>query len=319
MAVAELILKTGNEERRYPLSGAPCGIGRSVHNAIVLQSDMVSRNHAMIQVNESGGYSIFDLGSRNGTFLNGRRVGAPVVLHDRDVVAIGEFALVFSEPTPQAEAEKPAHETLVMLAPREITVVVIDIRDFTALARQLGETRIAALIGAFNRETGTIFETARTWAVKYIGDAAMAIWDHKFHPDAAAVLRSVFQAVAAVGSLVDGLRTRFDLPGPLRVGVGINTGVAALGNLGSGTAPDYTALGDVVNKAFRLESATRQLDAEVAFGDEVRALLGDSLVAGVARSDRVKLKGYSEACDVYTMPLAKVPELANLLGRGVTD
>src|SRR3974377_733849 len=135
----------------------------------------------MRQVNESGGYSIFDLGSRNGTFLNGRRVGAPVVLHDRDVVAIGEFALVFSEPTPQAEAEKPAHEPLVMLAPREITVVVIDIRDFTALARQLGETRIAALIGAFNRETGTIFETARTWAVKYIGDAAMQTWDHKYH------------------------------------------------------------------------------------------------------------------------------------------
>ena len=175
---------------------------------------MISRNHAMVQLNESGGYAVFDLGSRNGTFLNGRRVGAPAALSNGDVVAIGEFALVFSESAPQAEAERPFHETVIMLAPREITVVVIDIRDFTGLARQLGETRIAALIGAFNRETGAIFETSRTWALKYIGDAVMAIWDHKFHQNAAAVLRNVFHAIAAIGSLAEGLRARFELPRP---------------------------------------------------------------------------------------------------------
>jgi len=87
-------------------------------------------------------------------------------------------------------------------------------------------------------------------------------------------LSTVFEAAARVHALAKGLERRSNLPGPILVGAGINTGVAAIGNLGGGAASDHTALGEVVNKAFRLESSTRHVDGEIAFGNEVCAVLG---------------------------------------------
>jgi adenylate cyclase len=312
-----LILRIDSEEYRYPLGQVPCAIGRGAQNAIVLQSDRISRNHALVQKNEMGGYSVFDLGSKNGTFLNGRRLSAPAPLRDGDVVTIDSFELVFSELVQGAELEpapqSPPEPTVRLMLVHEITVVVIDIRDFTGLTRDLGHARIAELIGAFNRETGACFENAQACAVKYIGDAVMAVWDHGRTQSVEAVLRSAFEAIAAISSFAGDLQARFDLPRPLLIGAGINAGPAILGNIGSSISSDYTALGDVVNKAFRLESSTRLLDTELAFGDEVCRILGDPLVAGVTRSHRLQLKGYSEPCSVYYMPVAKLPELLKLM------
>ena len=316
----ELILRFGDEERRYPLSEVPCGIGRSSQNDIVLVSDKISRNHALVQRNDSGGYSVFDLGSRNGTFLNGRRLAGPAELRGGDVVTIDAFTLVFSEgaqrAAPEAARPRPPAETVVHVGVHEVTVMVVDIRDFTGLARDLGNTRIAELIGAFNRETGAQLEKARAWAVKYIGDAVMTVWDHRPGETAWPALRTAFETIAAIGSFAAGLQARFDLPRPFQIGAGINTGPAYLGNLGSAVTSDHTALGDVVNKAFRLESSTRLLDSEVAFGDEVQRVLGDSPVAAVARVHRIQLKGYTEECNVYCMLVDRVPELLSLMDAG---
>jgi len=317
----ELILLAGGGEHRYPLSDVPCGIGRSEQNAIVLRNERISRNHALVQKNESGGYSVFDLGSRNGTLLNGRRLAAPAGLRDGDVLTIDSFSLVFSKSArgaaPARAPERAAAETAAYIGIHEITVVVIDIRDFTGLARDLGDTRTAELMVAFNRETGASFENSRAWAVKYIGDAVMAVWDHRPGQSTVPVLRTAFETIAAIGTFAGRLQTRFDLPRPLLIGAGINTGLASIGNLGSGVTSDYTALGDVVNKAFRLESSTRRLDAEIAFGEEVRQVLGGTLVAAVTRTHRLQLKGYAEECDVYGMPVAKIPDLLSLMDNAV--
>ena len=316
--IVELILQgASGATRGYPLGAAPCGIGRGAQNTIVLQSDMVSRNHAMVQKNEFGGYSVFDLGSRNGTFLNGRRLVGPASLRNGDVLSIGSFSLVFSGAADGAAAPEHAPQadplpTRVHLALREITVLVVDIRDFTALTLGLGETRIADVIGAFNRETGAIFEAAETWAVKYIGDAVMAIWAHPSDVGVS-LLRTVFGTVVAIQDLARRFQTQYDLPRPLLIGAGINTGRASIGNLGSGVTSDYTALGDVVNKAFRLEAITRSLNADLAFGDEVRLALGDLLADGLWCASRVQLKGYAEACNVYAMQAPGVPQLLSVL------
>jgi adenylate cyclase len=194
-----------------------------------------------------------------------------------------------------------------------ITVVVMDIRGFTVLARQLGETRIAQLIGAFNSDTGAILEKAGTLTLSYIGDAVMAIWEHKLTRTPQAILAGAFRSIYAVHGVVERLQERFGLPQPVRIGIGINSGLASVGNMGSGGTSDFTAMGDVVNKAFRLESSTRHLDADVAFSDEVREILGDSLVREIAQAHRIELKGYAEPCTVYAMPMRDVPRVWDLL------
>lgn len=315
---ARLTVQVDGVERIVRLDDeVPCRIGRSPQSTIVLQSDAVSRNHAIVQSNESGGYSVFDLSSRNGTILNGHHLAAPALLHDGDVLVIGNFELTFAhEPAVVAEkapaAKVPAElgDTEVRVALKEITVLVIDIRDFTRWSRRLGETQIAEVIGTFNRDAGVFLQTAGAWALKYIGDAIMAVWIHDANHSAQSVLRTVFETVVQVHALAEGLQERFNLPAPIMIGAGVNTGVASIGNLGGGAASDHTALGDVVNKAFRLESSTRQMKGEIAFGKEVRAVLGDSTpVLKAAQHHQLRLKGYTGLADVYVLSIDKVSAL----------
>lgn len=86
--------KTGGE--RIRLRGA-CSIGRSKTNEIPLFDDKVSRKHALIQVQDGNQFWIVDLGSSNGTYLNGRRIAQPCRLEDRDQIDIGPFRFVFRQ------------------------------------------------------------------------------------------------------------------------------------------------------------------------------------------------------------------------------
>src|ERR1700733_15231733 len=74
-------------------------IGRSEGNAIVLRDDAASRRHAIIQRADMGELYLLDLGSRNGTFVNGQRVNTPIVLKDKDEITIGDYRLIFRHPT----------------------------------------------------------------------------------------------------------------------------------------------------------------------------------------------------------------------------
>lgn len=80
----------------FPLTGGNCWtIGRSEDNSIVLSDRWMSRNHAMIQRMGQGEFYLIDLGSRNGTFVNGRRVSIPVALHNGDRITFGQTELDF--------------------------------------------------------------------------------------------------------------------------------------------------------------------------------------------------------------------------------
>src|SRR5512147_2389186 len=120
---AYLEAQWGSERKSFPLTaGAPCQIGRGEQNTIVLNDIQVSRRHAVVQAVDHGGYSLIDLGSRNGTFVNRRRVGAPVILQPGDRVTIGSHELVFqgAVATPPAPAPS-ASETIVEIDQRTIT------------------------------------------------------------------------------------------------------------------------------------------------------------------------------------------------------
>ncbi|MBD0395659.1 MAG: adenylate/guanylate cyclase domain-containing protein, partial [Microcoleus sp. C1-bin4] len=261
-----LVLRTEKSGNRYlSLSGSNCWtVGRSDDNNFVLSDRWISRNHAMLQQMETGEFYLIDLGSRNGSFVNGRRVSIPVTLRNGDRIIFGQTELDFYNPT-AGHRHNPIDDTdsedfTATLTVRSlISVMVMDIRDFTILTRQLDETLLSEVIGNWFRKAGQIIREHGSWVDKYIGDAIMAVWFHKTSGVSSEEMMRICQALSELHKATDELSSRYPLPFPLRVGAGINTGYAMVGNSGSSDRSDYTALGDTVNAAFRLESCTKQL------------------------------------------------------------
>lgn len=293
-----LLLRTESGNRYLPLVGSNCWtVGRSDDNNFVLPDRWISRNHAMLQCTETGEFYLIDLGSRNGSFVNGRRVSIPVTLRSSDRLTFGQTELEFHCPSTNRNtgihgADK---ETLTstLHVRRLMSVLVVDIRDFTVLTRQMDEKMLSAVIGTWFRQSGEIIRKSGSWVDKYIGDAIMAIWFHGPKGVKEEEVRNIFQALSSLEKMTASLSQEYPLPFPMRIGAGINTGYAMVGNTGSGDRPDYTAIGDTVNAAFRLESATKQIGSDIALGEETYRYVVDlgEEIKGF-KQHTVSLKGY---------------------------
>jgi len=93
-----------------------CQIGRGPNNTLTLPSEKISRRHAMIHAQGQNEFWLIDLGSANGTYLNGRRVSQPTKLHDNDVITVGDHRFQFfhpeqSRPTEIDTANNPTETT----------------------------------------------------------------------------------------------------------------------------------------------------------------------------------------------------------------
>lgn len=272
-----LALKTGSGDRQLSLVGGNYWtVGRGDDNNFVLPDRWISRNHAMLQSTDNGKFYLIDLGSRNGTFVNGRRVSVPVILHDGDLLTFGQTELRFFSPVDASLAgditlggsrSRDATATAMLHVRQLISVMVVDIRDFTVMTRQTDEKIHSEAIGTWFRRAGEIIGQYGSWVDKYIGDAVMAVWIHGPEGADDASIAKILRAVSTLSTMTGQLHHQFPLPFPLRIGAGINTGYAMVGNAGSSDRPDYTALGDTVNAAFRLESSTKHLGLDVAMGE----------------------------------------------------
>jgi adenylate cyclase len=314
-----ILLYTDTGTKQLPLTEGSCWtFGRSEENDFVVPDRWISRNHAMLQLMENGEMYLIDLGSRNGSFVNGRRVSIPVTLKDGDSLTFGQTELEFHFPfNPQAaflEAKESREftATATLHVRRLISVVVVDIRDYTVLTRQMDEKILSEMIGNWFRRSGEIIRDSDSWVDKYIGDAVMAVWIHGSSGIEAADMLKVFQAVDALRKMTQQLSADYPVPFPLRIGAGINTGFAMVGNTGSGDRPDYTALGDTVNAAFRLESATKHLGMDVAIGEPTYHHLLPLLANHDFFEQRsVDLKGYDMPTTTYACSFNDLSEFIN--------
>ncbi|MEE3716587.1 adenylate/guanylate cyclase domain-containing protein [Tumidithrix elongata RA019] len=284
-------------------------LGRDRENDIPLSDKCASRSHAMVQIIGQGAYYLIDLGSRNGSFLNGRRVTIPVSLKNGDRITLGETNLEFfcpetnTAPNDEGIGQEQNTDTVMLHSRRLITVVVIDIRNFTKLTQQLDEHILSEVIGTWFRKAGEIINHYDSWVDKYIGDAVMAVWIHNTSPGTDQVptkeMLKAFQALHALFDMSNQLNSEFALPFTLRVGAGMNTGYAMVGQMGTSERPDYTALGDTVNAAFRLESATKELGLDVALGEKTYAHTPYAAVLLPFKQQIVNLKGYDNPTLTY--------------------
>lgn len=313
---SEACLVLAGGDRTFPLdSGRTWAIGRGEGCAVQLDSRSVSRLHALIQRRDAGDYYLIDLGSRNGSFVNRRRVSLPLRLKDQDQLVFAEQELLFRNPaganthataatgTRNLPTESLHNESLT-------TILVVDIRDFTTLSRTVSEALLSQTIGTWFLHVGQAAERRGSWAQQYIGDAVMAVWVHEEASKVQGDLIQVLHALCEIYRSTEEVSRSLPLPNPLRIGAGISTGTAILG----GT--DYTALGDTVNAAFRLEAATKTIGLGVALGQRAFDAL-DVRQRGLFQCRQVQLKGYETPATAWAISFDDLAGHFFLQSRGV--
>lgn len=283
-------------------------LGRVEENDFVLKDRWVSRSHAMLQRMDNGEFFLIDLGSRNGSFVNGRRVTIPIRLRNGDELVLGQTEFRFYSPQFAGDVEdfddfeEEDHEsdfTATLTVRRLISVLVMDIRDFTVLTRKLDERVLSEVMGKWFRHTGEIIRKYGSWVDKYIGDAIMAVWFHGMQGVSSSEMLRICQALHELHQVTAQLSEAYPLPFPLRVGAGLNTGYAMVGNTGSEGTSDYTAIGDTVNAAFRLESSTKKIGTDIALGEATYKYLQQLQPGNTFKRHQIELKGYDVPTVTY--------------------
>jgi adenylate cyclase len=142
---------------------------------------------------------------------------------------------------------------------RYATFLFTDVRGFTSLSEQLTPEQVTKLMNESLTIQSNAVKEHGGMVDKYIGDAMMAIFnapiDQDNHENAAIQTAIQIQKTMQVSGM------------PLKIGIGINTGEAVIGNMGSESRFDYTAIGDAVNTAARLESATKDVGVDILIGE----------------------------------------------------
>ena len=181
---------------------------------------------------------------------------------------------------------------------QEVTVMFADIRGFTTMSETMEPGRVVEILNEyFTRVTDVIFDNGGTLD-KYIGDAVMAVFGAPISKgnDAAAAVNSAMQIQRLLIELNRDAAAR-KWP-ELRVGIGINTGYAIAGNIGSPRRLDYTVVGDAVNTAQRL--MTNAAGGQILISESTAKKLGKTgKTIDLERLPELKVKGRSEAVPVF--------------------
>jgi adenylate cyclase len=179
-----------------------------------------------------------------------------------------------------------------------ISVMFTDLAGFTALSEKLGDAVVPVLADYLSRMSPIIAE-GRGTIDKFIGDAIMAFWgapernpDHAL--DACRVALACQRALAELG-----MEAQAQGRTPLKMRVGINSGNILVGNIGSEERLNYTAIGDPVNVASRLEALNKRYGTAILIGEETRRQAGDAILA--RRLDRVAVYGKEEGIAIYEL------------------
>jgi adenylate cyclase len=189
---------------------------------------------------------------------------------------------------------------------QEVVVLFGDIRNFTKMSEKLEpETLVAQLNEYLERMVGIIQDEGGTLQ-KYIGDAVMAAWgDVRVQPAADGAHHAV-QAALRMQSALKQLNEQW-LTAPnreqLKLGIGLNHGEGIVGRIGHPRRMEFTVLGDAVNLAARLESATKQYRQAILVGESIYEMTKDRFLYRFV--DKLVVQGKTTAVRVYT-PLANL-------------
>ncbi len=180
------------------------------------------------------------------------------------------------------------------------TVLFSDIVGFTAMSEKLEPQQVVTFLNEYLTAMEQIIREHGGTINKYIGDAIVAIFGAPVghRDDAARAVRAALGMHAQLAALNARRQVRGEPP--LAHGIGISTGSAVAGAIGSPERLEYTIIGDTVNVASRLEAMTRQLHCEILLTEDVWKALGETQVS-LEDKGEIKLKGRQEAVRIFEL------------------
>jgi len=189
---------------------------------------------------------------------------------------------------------------------RELTVLFVDVRGFTTISEGLSPKALREFINLYlTAMSEDIRDSHRGTLDKYIGDAVMAFWgapvafpDHASRAVASALLMQASARRLNADFLARGWPA-------LKIGIGLNTGLMHVGDMGSAIRRAYTVMGDAVNLASRLEGITKVYGVGIAVGEQTRAAAPEFAYREL---DLVRVKGKNEPVAIFE-PLARADAL----------
>ena len=245
--------------------------------------------------------------------LFGILLGVGAALMERWFVALRQSRRVentFARYVPKEVARRLAKDPdKDLMRAREYALVIMftDIAGFTGLARKLQPQQIAEILReVLTPLSATIHEHQGT-IDKYIGDAVMAFWGAPLEVRDAEqqALSAALEMVKRIAGLQEVFRAR-DLPA-IGIGIGIHSGKAYVGDMGSSFRSTYTAIGDDVNLSARIEGLTRVYGVGILVTEPVKLRCESRYMFRFV--DRVIVKGYDIAVSIYE-PLADLSQIS---------
>jgi adenylate cyclase len=182
----------------------------------------------------------------------------------------------------------------------EITVMFSDIRGFTTISENLDAQDLALFLNQYLSDmTGLVFEYQGTLD-KYIGDAVMAFWGAPFEVDDHAV--SACNSALKMMQRVREMQHQWQAQGKpqLDIGIGLNSGVASVGNMGSVLRYGYTALGDTVNLSSRLEGLNKDYGTHIIVNETTYAATQEAKFV-YRELDLIRVKGKTQPVMIYEL------------------
>jgi len=182
---------------------------------------------------------------------------------------------------------------------KEISVFFSDVRGFTTISESLTPEGLVSLLNEYLSEMTELIIDYRGTIDKYMGDAIMAFWGAPVQNDE----HAYYACVAAIAQYraLQGLQQRWserNIP-VIDIGIGINSGLAVVGNMGSSRRMDYTLMGDTVNLGSRLEGITKTYGVKICISEFTYERVKDRVYA--RELDLVRVKGKLEPVRIYEL------------------
>lgn len=187
---------------------------------------------------------------------------------------------------------------------RDMTVLFSDVRGFTSISEGLDPKQLTHLMNEYLTPMTQVIHHHRGTIDKYMGDAIMAFWGAPIHDDQHA--RHALQAALDMMESLSVVQEQFKAKGwpAINIGIGLNTGVMTVGNMGSEFRMAYTVMGDAVNLGSRLEGLTKEYGVQIIVSEFTRTAVPDFVFRDL---DLVRVKGKDKPVGIYE-PICPVGE-----------
>jgi len=254
-------------------------IGRLRDSTVCLSfSPLASRQHAIIRCHNGYEYQLIDLGSRNGTLVDGQRVIMPVTLSNGALIRIGDTEMIFQQEEEMLddqslEVTMAGSMTASHTSSQDVALLVCDIRGFSTMAEIISPGDLAQVLGLWFRESGNLIQKNGGTIDKFIGDAVLAYWPRR--EEAVCTCQTALETGRKLLELAKSMQWP-TISEPIKIAVALHFGRVTCSNIGMIAQRDATIIGDAVNTVFRLEGVMKRMGQELVMSADFTSAMAEA-------------------------------------------